>query len=62
MDETWNELPAVADSPITEVRDIAESQARLLKEAFGIETVSDLGTHPLFDVARAIVMLAESEG
>ena len=37
-------------------------QARLLKEAFGIETVSDLGTHPLFDVARAIVMLAESEG
>ena len=60
--ETWNELPAVADSPITEVRDIGESQARLLKEEFGIETVSDLGTHPLFDVARAIVMLAESEG
>jgi hypothetical protein len=62
MDETWNELPAVADSPITEVRDIDESQARLLKEAFGIETVADLGTHPLFDVARAVVMLAESEG
>ncbi len=61
MDETWNELPAVADSPISEVRDIAEGQARLLKEAFGIETVSDLGNHPLFDVAAAIVMLADSE-
>ena len=60
--ETWNELPAVADAPITEVRDVGESQARLLQEGFGIETVSDLGTHPLFDVARAIVMLAKSEG
>lgn len=60
--ETWNELPAVADAPITEVRDIGESQARLLQQELGIETVSDLGTHPLFDIARAIVMLAESEG
>ena len=59
--ETWNDLPGVADAPITEVRDIGENQARLLKEGFGIETVSDLGTHPLFDVARAIVMLARSE-
>jgi hypothetical protein len=53
---------AVAVSPITEVRDVGESQARLLKEEFGIETVSDLGTNRLFNVARAIVMLAESEG
>ena len=52
---------SVADSPIAEVRDIGETQARLLKEEFGVETVGDLGTHPLFDVAWAIVMLAESE-
>ena len=55
-------MRVLADSPITAVRDIDESQARLLKAEFGIETVSDLGTHPLFDVARAIVMLAASEG
>ena len=35
---------------------------QMLKEEFGIETVSDLGVNRLFDVARAIVMLAESEG
>ena len=52
---------AVAVSPITEVRDIGESQARLLKEEFGIETVNDLGTNRIFDAAWAIVLLAESE-
>jgi hypothetical protein len=56
------DLQAVADSPITDVRDIGESQARLLKEEFGIETVRDLGTHHLFNVARTIVILAKSEG
>jgi hypothetical protein len=59
--ETCNALPAAADAPITEVRDIGQSQARLLQEGLGIETVRDLGTHPLFDVAWAIVMLADSE-
>ncbi len=52
---------AVAVSPITEVRNVGESQARLLKEEFGIETVRDLGTNRLFNAARTIVMLAESE-
>lgn len=51
----------VADSPITEVRDIGENQALLLKEEFGIATVRDLGNNHLFNVARAIVMLAEAE-
>ncbi len=60
--EKCNQLLAVADAPITDVRDIGESQTRLLQEGLGIETVRDLGTHPLFDVACAIVMLAESEG
>lgn len=52
---------AVGVSPINEVRDIGESQARLLKEEFGIETVSDLGINRIFNAAWAIVLLAESE-
>lgn len=53
---------AVAVSPITEVRDIGDSQARLLKEEFGVESVSDLGTNRIFNAAWAIITLAESEG
>ena len=53
---------AVADSPLAKVREVGGSQARLLKEEFGIETVGDLGTNRFFNVAWAIFMLAESEG
>lgn len=50
----------VSNSRITEARNVSESQASLLKEEFGIETVHDLGTNHLFNAARAVVMLAES--
>jgi hypothetical protein len=52
----------IADSPLTEVREISESQAKLLREAFGIETARDLAHNRYFNIARAIVMLALSEG
>jgi hypothetical protein len=52
----------LADSRIAEARDVGESQASLLKQGFGIETVRELGANHLFNAARAIVMLAESEG
>jgi hypothetical protein len=52
----------VADSRITEVQNISQSQACLLREEFGIETVGDLGNHPLFNSARTIVMLAQAKG
>lgn len=52
----------VADSRIAEARNLCQSQASFLKEGFGIETVRDLGAHPLFNAARTIVLLAEAEG
>jgi hypothetical protein len=52
----------LADSRIAEARDIGESQASLLKQEFGVETVRDLGSNHLFNAARAIFMLAESDG
>lgn len=49
------------DAPVAALEGISECQAECLQEVFGVETVGDLGTHPLFNAARSIVELAESE-
>ena len=59
--EHRQELRSVADAPLAEVREISDRQATLLREAFGIVTARDFATNCHFNIARAIVMLAESE-
>jgi len=54
-------LTDIADAPIEVLHDISDRQAKLLRDAFHIETVRDFANNPFFSVARAIVMLADAE-
>lgn len=40
---------------------VSENDAKLLQEAFGIKTVSDMGTNKFFLWAQALHMLAQYE-
>jgi hypothetical protein len=51
----------IADSPVDALQGVSAGDADLLKKAFNIKTVRDLGTNKFFMRAAAIVALAGSE-
>jgi len=55
-------LKEIAKSPVHALQGVSENDAKLLKEAFGIDTVEELGTNKFFLMAQAIVNLAKFEG
>lgn len=55
QDKTLTEL---VNAPVAALAGVSNGDAKLLKEAFNIETVGDLGRNPYFRTASALVALA----
>lgn len=54
-------LKEIADSPVSALQGISEGDAKLLKEAFNVNTVRDLANLKYVKWAQAIVTLADTE-
>ena len=52
-------LAELIDAPVAALSGVSEGDANLLKEAFNIKTVGDLGRNKYFRAAAALVDLAE---
>ncbi|MDG4773208.1 MULTISPECIES: hypothetical protein [Micromonosporaceae] len=50
-------LAEIVAAPVAALKGVSESDAKLLKDAFGIVTVGDLGRNPYFRTAQALVNL-----
>jgi len=49
----------LADAPVSALQGVSEGDAQLLKDAFNISTVRDLGTSKFFLWAQAITAIAD---
>jgi hypothetical protein len=54
-------LKEIAAAPVAAIEGVSENDGKLLKEAFGIETIADLGTNKFFLAAQALAELAKYE-
>ena len=52
-------LAELVDAPVDALSGVSEGDAELLKQAFNIKTVRDLGTNKYFLWAQAITKLAD---
>jgi hypothetical protein len=61
LDKAYEEksLSELVDAPVDALSGVSEGDAQLLKEAFNIKTVGDLGRNKYFRAAAALVDLAE---
>ena len=54
-------LKEIANSPVDALQGISEAKGKLLEEALGIKTISDLANNKYIKWAQAISILAERE-
>lgn len=54
-------LKEIVNAPVAAIEGVSENDGKLLKEAFGIETIADLGTNKFFLAAQALTELAKYE-
>jgi len=54
-------LKEIAHAPVDAIQGVSENDAKLLKEAFNVKTVSDLANLKYVKWAQAICTLAEGE-
>lgn len=61
LDKAYEEksLTELIDAPVDAIAGISEGDAKLLKEAFNIKTIGDLGRNKYFRAAAALVDLAD---
>ncbi|HLT09977.1 MAG TPA: hypothetical protein VK028_04130 [Micromonosporaceae bacterium] len=61
LDKAYEEksLTELIDAPVDAIAGISENDAKLLREAFNIKTVGDLGRNKYFRAAAALVDLAD---
>jgi hypothetical protein len=52
-------LDELIDAPVAAIAGISEGDGKLLKDAFNIKTIGDLGRNKFFRIAAALVDLAE---
>ncbi|MFF3855902.1 hypothetical protein [Micromonospora sp. NPDC002575] len=50
-------LSEIVDAPVSALAGVSDGDAKLLKDAFNITTVGDLGRNPYFRTANALVAL-----
>ena len=64
LDKAYEEmsLTEVLAAPVSALAGVSAGDADLLKAAFNIETVGDLGRNRYFRAAHALAVLAESGG
>jgi hypothetical protein len=53
------DIAELAAAPVDALKGVSESDAQLLKQAFNIKTIKDLGTNKYFLWAQAVAKLAE---
>ncbi|MEV6979750.1 hypothetical protein AB0M95_00540 [Sphaerisporangium sp. NPDC051017] len=53
-------LPEIVKAPVSALAGVSDGDAKLLKEAFKINTVGDLGRNKYFRTAVALTDLADS--
>lgn len=54
-------MKEIAAAPVAAIEGVSDNDGKLLKEAFGIETIADLGTNKFFLAAQALTELAKYE-
>ena len=61
LDKEWENksLAEVLKAPVSALQGVSESDADLLKQAFNIKTVGDLGKNKYFRAAQLLAQLAE---
>lgn len=52
------DLTKLVDAPVDALAGVSENDAKLLRDAFQVVTIGDLGTNPYFSTAQALVALA----
>lgn len=62
LDKAWENktLTEVLKAPVDALAGVSEGDARLLKEAFNVKTVQDLGNNKYFRAALLLAQLAEA--
>jgi len=61
LDKDWEakSLEEVVAAPVAALAGVTDSDAELLRQAFNIKTVGDLGRNKYFNAAKALVDLAD---
>jgi hypothetical protein len=61
LDKAWEGKSAsdIANAPVSALAGVTEADAELLRQAFNIKTVRDLGTNKYFRWAQGIAALAD---
>jgi hypothetical protein len=64
LDKAWEDkAPSdIVAAPVDALQGVSEGDAKLLKEAFNIKTVGDLGKNKYFRAAQLLTQLAELDG
>ncbi|MFJ5542367.1 hypothetical protein [Micromonospora chalcea] len=59
VDKAYQDKPLteIVDAPVSALAGVSDGDAKLLKDAFNITTVGDLGRNPYFRTANALVAL-----
>ena len=62
LDKAWENKPLaeVLEAPVSALQGVSEGDADLLKQAFNIKTVGDLGKNKYFRAAQLLAQLAEA--
>jgi hypothetical protein len=64
LDKAWDDkaLADIVAAPVDALQGVSEGDAKLLKDAFNIKTVGDLGKNKYFRAAQLLTQLAELGG
>lgn len=62
LDKEWENktLAEILKAPVSALQGVSEGDADLLKQAFNIKTVGDLGKNKFFRAAQLLAQLAEA--
>jgi hypothetical protein len=62
LDKEWESKPLadVLKAPVSALQGVSEDDAELLKKAFNVTTVGDLGKNKFFRAAQLLAQLAEA--
>jgi hypothetical protein len=62
LDKAWESKPLseLLDAPVAALQGVSDGDAELLKSAFNIKTVGDLGRNKFFRAAALLTQLAEA--
>ena len=62
LDKDWEDksLTEILKAPVSALQGVSDGDADLLRQAFNIKTVADLGNNKYFHAAQALTVLGET--